>query len=89
MLLPWLHCWLLDPYLVAIIVYSFLSPRASLLRRGGHIFLRSLVLPKPVSCPVKDPDHLPLPRSWGESPQVLSESVMVHGKHQPSTQFAS
>lgn len=38
MLLPWLRCWMLDPYLVAIIVYSLLSPCASLLRRGGEVF---------------------------------------------------
>lgn len=63
MFLPWLHRWLLDPYLVAIIVYSLLSLRASLLRRGGRIFLGSLVLPKAVSCPVKGSDHLVLPRS--------------------------
>lgn len=82
MLLPWLHCWLLVPYLVAIIVYSLFSPWASLLRRGGHIFLGSLVLPKPVKRLVKGPDHLSLPRSWGETPKVLSESMtLVHGEH--------
>lgn len=90
MLLSWLHRWLFDPYLVAIIVYSLLlSPQASLLRRGGHIFLGSLVLPKPVSCPEKGPDHLPPPRPWGETPQVQNEPVMVHGEHQSNTQLVA
>lgn len=39
MLLPWLHRWLLDPYLVAIIVYSLLSLPSLAAEKGrAHIF---------------------------------------------------